>query len=250
VITPIALDHQKWLGDSIEKIAIEKAGIIKSERPVVSAPQPPEAARVIRARAKECEAPLQFVDRPYGKSPAGLRGDHQKLNAAVAIAALRAADIDFDSRAISRGLIKVRWPARFQFWDNRTVIDGAHNPAAAKVLAQTWREVFGDKRATLILAILSDKDFPEICQTLVSLAGSILLPKIRSERAADPNELAKIIASITPSLPCSVVPTIANAIATARGKANPILIAGSLHFAGETLAYLQHRPAAFEECAQ
>src|SRR2546423_13741034 len=68
VITPIALDHQQWLGDSLEKIAGEKAGIIKARTPVVSAPQLPEAEKVIRARATECEASLQFVDQAYEKS--------------------------------------------------------------------------------------------------------------------------------------------------------------------------------------
>ncbi len=74
VITPIALDHQEWLGDSLEKIAGEKAGIIKARTPVVSGPQPSEAEKVIRARAAECEAPLQFVEQPYSKSPIALRG--------------------------------------------------------------------------------------------------------------------------------------------------------------------------------
>ncbi len=73
VITPIALDHEQWLGDSLEKIAREKAGIIKPRTMVVSAPQLTEAKKVIRARAAECEAPLQFVDQPYEKSPIALR---------------------------------------------------------------------------------------------------------------------------------------------------------------------------------
>src|SRR5207302_8209205 len=72
VITPIALDHEQWLGDSLEKIATEKAGIIKAKTPVVSAPQSPEAEKVIRARASECEAPLQLVTEPYSKSPIAL----------------------------------------------------------------------------------------------------------------------------------------------------------------------------------
>jgi dihydrofolate synthase/folylpolyglutamate synthase len=179
-----------------------------------------------------------------------LLGAYQKQNAALAVAAIRAAKIDIDDSAIARGLATVDWPARFQRWDERTIIDGAHNPAAARILAQTWRETFGEQRATLILAILSDKDLRGICEELVPIADSVLLPKIRSERAADPKQLAQILSIITPSLPCSISPSIGEALDLPRTKPNPILITGSLHFAGEALAHLRGEPAAFEECTQ
>ncbi len=225
-IAPIDFDHEKWLGDSLEKIATEKAGIIKSNIPVVCSSQQIEAEKVIRARAAECEAPLQFVTESYDCSPIALPGQHQKQNAAVAIAAIHAANIDIDDKAIARGLATVECPARFQKWDERTIIDGAHNPSAARVLAKTWREIFSDQRATLILAVLSDKNLRGICEELVPIASSVLLPKIRSERAAPPETLAKVLSSITPSLPHSIVPS----------------LGGTLDLAGE--------PAAFEECGQ
>jgi dihydrofolate synthase/folylpolyglutamate synthase len=250
VITPIALDHEKWLGDSLEKIANEKAGIIKAQTPVVSAPQLPEAEKVIRGRATECEAPLQFVTETYDKSPIALRGEHQKLNAAIAIAAAQAANVEIDESAVTRGLATVEWPGRFQCWDKRTVIDGAHNPAATRILTQTWREIFGDERATLILAILADKDWRGICEALAPIADSVLLPKIRSERAALPEELAKILSTIAPPPPYSITSSAAEALELAHAKPNPILLTGSLHFAGEALAHLRGEPAAFEECAQ
>jgi dihydrofolate synthase/folylpolyglutamate synthase len=168
----------------------------------------------------------------------------------VAIAALRAAEIDLDESAIARGLATVDWPARFQKWDQRTIIDGAHNPGAARALAETWREIFGDQKATVILAILSDKDLRGICETLAPIAGSVILPKIRSERAAAPEELAKVASTITPPLPYSIAPTVGDSLTLAHAKPNPILITGSLHFAGEVLAHLRGEPAAFEECAQ
>jgi dihydrofolate synthase / folylpolyglutamate synthase len=248
VITPIALDHEQWLGDSLEKIASEKAGIIKARTPVVSAPQPAEAEKVIRARAAECKAPLQFVHRLHDKSPIALRGEHQKLNAAIAIAAARAANVEIDESAVTRGLATVEWPGRFQCWDKRTVIDGAHNPAAARILTQTWREIFGDERATLILAILSDKDLHGICEALAPIANSVLLPKIRSERAADPTELSKILVNL--GRKSEIFLSFADAFDKARDQRDPILITGSLHFAGEALAHLRGEPAAFEECAQ
>jgi dihydrofolate synthase/folylpolyglutamate synthase len=267
VITPIALDHEKWLGNTLVEIAGEKAGIIKPGVPVVSAPQQPQAEKVIRARAAECGSSVEFVNANYHRSPVALRGEYQKQNAAVAIAAIQATNIQLGEKAIVRGLAAIEWPARFQKWDERTIIDGAHNPNAARVLTQTWREIFGDQKATLVLAVLSDKDLRGICEALAPIAASVLLPKIRSERAAAPKELAKILASIffvcragaspagnpeslrgCPTI--SITQTVAEALESARAKPNPILITGSLHFAGEVLAHLRGEPAAFEECAQ
>jgi dihydrofolate synthase/folylpolyglutamate synthase len=250
VITQIDFDHERWLGKTLPEIAAEKAGIIKPGVPIVSAAQRPEAEEVIRARAAECEAPIEFVAASYDETPIALAGLHQKQNAALAIAALRAGKIDIDKSATARGLANVDWPARFQRWDERTVIDGAHNPGAARVLAETWREVFGDQQATLILAVLSDKDLRGICEALAPISESVLLPTIRSERAADPEELANVLANITPELPYSIIPSVSEALHLARSKPNPILITGSLHFAGEVLAHLRGEPAAFEECAQ
>jgi dihydrofolate synthase/folylpolyglutamate synthase len=203
---------------------------------------------------------LQFVTETYDKSPIALRGEHQKLNAAIAIAAIKALKldrlkrsslagqgIDIDS-AIGRGLATVDWPGRFQCWDKRTVIDGAHNPAAARILAQTWREIFGDERATLILAILADKDLRGICEALVPIADLVLLPNIRSERAADPVDLQTILVDL--GRKTEIFSSFADALGKARARSAPILITGSLHFAGEALAHLRGEPAAFEECAQ
>jgi dihydrofolate synthase/folylpolyglutamate synthase len=250
VIAPIDLDHEKWLGNTLAEIAGEKAGIIKAGVPVVSAPQQPQAEEVIRARAAECGVLVQFVNETYHRSPVALRGEYQKQNAAVAIAAVHAANLQLGEKAIVRGLAAIEWPARFQKWDERTIIDGAHNPGATRILAQTWREVFGDQKATLVLAVLSDKDLRGICEALVPIADSILLPKIRSERAAAPEELAKLLSDISPSLLHSITPNVADALMLARANLKPILITGSLHFAGEVLAHLQGQPAAFEECAQ
>jgi len=250
VITSIDFDHEQWLGRSLREIATEKAGIMKPKVPVICAPQRPEAEEVIRARAAECEGPIEFVTASYDKTPIALAGSHQRQNAALAVAVIRAGKIKIDDAAIARGLATLDWPARFQRWDERTIIDGAHNPAAARVLAETWREIFGNQPATLILAILSDKDLRGICESLAPISDYVFLPKIRSERAAPPDELAKVLSTITPLLPYSVTPSIDEALAKAQMRPAPILITGSLHFAGEALAYLQGQPAAFEECAQ
>jgi dihydrofolate synthase/folylpolyglutamate synthase len=250
VITPIGFDHQSWLGNTLEEIAGEKAGIIKAHLPVVSAAQEPAAEKVLRARAAECEAPFKIVNEPYTRTPLALAGPHQKQNAALAVAALQCGGIAVDDQAIARGLASVDWPARFQRWDERIVIDGAHNPAGARILAQTWREVFGDQSATLILAVLDDKDVAGICQALAPISAAAILPRIRSERALSPEELARTLASANPSLEYSIASSLDDALDQARRHSNPILLTGSLHFAGEALAALRGDVAAFEECAQ
>ena len=250
VITPIDFDHEQWLGKTISEIAAEKAGIIKPAVPIVSACQRAEAEEVNRAHAAKCGAPLQFVTKSYDRAPIALAGSHQKQNAALAVAALRAAKIDVGDSAIARGLACIDWPARFQRWDERTIVDGAHNPAAVRMLAETWRESFGNQRATLVLAVLSDKDLRGICEALAPISQFVLLPKIRSERATDPEKLGRVLANISPPLPYSVTQSVEEALALALAEPNPILITGSLHFAGEVLAHLRGEPASFEECAQ
>jgi len=256
VITPIGYDHEKWLGNTIELIAAEKAGIIKPHVPVVSAQQEAAAETVIRARAAECDAPIEFVIEPYTMSPVGLAGAHQRQNAAIAVAALRSGGVAVSDDAIHRGLARIDWPARFQRWDERTIIDGAHNPAGAKVLAQTWREQFNDERATIVLAVLREKDVVGIFRALASIAERFILPPIRSERALPPNELVPHLSSLTPSLPnagsarISIAASLPAALESARATPERILITGSLHFAGEALATLNGNPDAPEDCAQ
>ena len=249
VITPIDYDHQKWLGDSLAEIAGEKAGIIKPRTPVVSAPQQPEAADVIRKRAGECDAPLAFVSDPYNASRVALPGEHQARNAALAIAALRAAEIDLGGDAVRFGLASVSWPARFQRCSDQVVVDGAHNPGGARVLAETWRNVFGAERAAIILAVLRDKDAAAIVRALVPIAHRFILPASRAERAVPPEELAALVRDAAPGVPVSVATSYCAAM-NATDAAERILITGSLHFAGEVLATIQGVPAAYEECLQ
>jgi dihydrofolate synthase/folylpolyglutamate synthase len=179
-----------------------------------------------------------------------LHGTHQKENAALALSALHTAGIEVSDDAIARGLATVSWPARFQHWDERTIIDGAHNPAGARILAQTWREVFGDDKATVILALLAEKDATGICCALQPIARRWLLPVIRSARALPPEELRLTIHDQDPDTPLAVTASFADAWKEARRDAARILICGSLHFAGEALAFLGGQPAAFEECLQ
>ena len=249
VITPIGYDHQKWLGNTLTEIAGEKAGIIKPNVPVVAAPQLAEAAAVIQARTAECDARLELVSGTYTASHIALPGEHQQQNAALAIAALRAAEIHTDDDAIRYGLATVSWPARFQRCSDQVVVDGAHNPAGARVLAKTWRSVFGDERATIILAVLRDKDAAAIVRELTPIANRFILPHIRAERAVPPEELLPIVRDAAPDLAVSTAISYSAAMNDTT-PAERILITGSLHFAGEVLATIQGVPAAYEECLQ
>ena len=245
VLTAIDFDHTAWLGDTLAAIAGEKAGIIKPRVPVVSAPQEPEAAAVIARVAAEQGAPLHVVtDSLPADWPLALPGTHQRANAALALAALDAADIPTSEKARRAGLAQVEWPGRFQRLQNgRIILDGAHNPAAARRLAHTWHEEYGNHHpATLILGMMRDKDIPAVCRALVPLAARVIAVPVRNPRAAAPDEIRDAFALVTPGLPADTAPTLAAALAAAEAFPEPILVAGSFFLVGEALALLTGQP--------
>ncbi|MBU3664975.1 MAG: bifunctional folylpolyglutamate synthase/dihydrofolate synthase [Chthoniobacterales bacterium] len=241
VITPVGLDHQQWLGNSLGAIAMEKAGIIKPGIPVVSAPQETEVREVLEARAREVGASVRFVEAPCELS-VGLAGAHQRWNAAVALAALDAASLMPDVETCARGLASVQWPARFQRIGGNLVIDGAHNVPAARALVAAWREVFGDTKARLVFGALCDKNPEELLRELRDIADEVVLVPVNSGRAAATAELRAaaeklgFAATSESSLACAL---------KSCGR-RPVLVTGSLFLAGEALALLEGKaqPAA------
>jgi dihydrofolate synthase/folylpolyglutamate synthase len=251
VLTPIGLDHMQYLGGTLAAIAGEKVGIIKSGVPVVSAPQLPDAETVVRAASDAAGASLKFVRQPLGPDwPLALAGSHQRWNAALAFAALIASGLRPEPRVIREAFAKAEWPARFQRVDDRLVIDGAHNPSAASQLAATWREEFGDAKATLILGILADKDASGFAAALLPIAARVICVPVRSPRALPPVELAALVREHMPAVPVSVAETVAGALTDARAGEGRILVAGSLFLAGEALAELGLAAGAQEWSAQ
>ena len=238
VITAIDLDHQEWLGATLAQIASEKAGIIKPGVPVVSAPQHNEAAEVLLRAAAKNDTSIQFVTEPLQGIPVNLVGSHQKLNAALALAALRAAGIDASGEAIRHGLGAVAWLGRFQVIGD-CVIDGAHNEAATQRLATTWREAFGDERPAIILGVLKDKDMVAICRALLPIAAGFLIVPVRSHRSSDPAELAKILRSLAPGVHCKTAASLSEALEFTKKIRHKTLITGSLFLAGEAVALLE-----------
>lgn len=233
VITPVAMDHAEWLGDSISKIAGEKAGIIKPGIPVVSARQTPEAEEVLRAAAISAGSPLTFVDKPY-EGALGLKGSHQKWNAALALAAIQASKFAPGDKAISDGLRDVVWPARFQQIDERITVDGAHNPHAALTLVDTWREQFGSQKASIVFGAMRDKDYTEMLSILSGIAGSFLFVPVNSPRSATPEEL-----HAPAGCPAKAFASLPSALEAALSGNSPVLITGSLFLAGEALSVLK-----------
>jgi len=237
VITPIGLDHQKWLGSTIAEIAGEKAGIIKSGVPVACAPQKEDALAVIRAKAKSQSSNFLEVTAPYA-GPVGLPGVHQQWNAAVALAALDAANLFPDESARARGLAAVRWPARFQRIGDNLVIDGAHNIPAAEALVATWREAFGQRKARLVFGALRDKNPADLLSVMRDIADEIVLVPVNSDRAAPTEDLRAAAES------CGFTDIregrLADVVRT--DAPQPTLVAGSLFLAGEALALLESAP--------
>lgn len=241
VITPIDLDHQQWLGDTIAAIAREKAGIIKQGKPCISSPQLADAAEVISEVADALSAPLTVISAPIPEQKMlGLTGAHQRMNAAVAIAAVKVVAPEMEKAAISEGLAKVSWPARFQRIRKegvRYVVDGAHNLHAANVLARTWIEEFGSEtKATLVFGAVKGKDTALVIDAIRPIAGSesdILVVKVNSERGLSLDELLEFLPTASPQM------SLDGALKMASTTERTVLVTGSLFLAGETLALLQ-----------
>lgn len=248
VITPIGWDHMDMLGDTLAQIAAEKAGIIKPGVPVITMPQHPEALDVIQRTAPELGAPLTIVEAPW-ECDIGLAGTHQRWNAAMAVAALRAAGLSFDENVIARGLRDVQWPGRFQKIRN-LVIDGAHNLEAAQVLAQTWREQFPNEQADIIFGAVSGKDTAAVLRELAPVAAAWHFTGFESPRALPSETLREIWNGLgLAPRPVTTHARVADAL-QALNTTDRVLIAGSLYLAGEALALLENKSAAFERSAQ
>ena len=245
VITALSLDHRQYLGNTLDEIAAEKAGIFKPGIPAISQTQPPEAARVLENTAAQTGTPLTWITQPVPFTVA-LPGSHQKLNAALAVAALQAAHIPVSQAAIESGLKQVVWPGRFQQLQSAQgiplVLDGAHNEAAAARLVQTWREVHGNKQAVILLGILRDKDVSSICRELAPLAAVFVVTPAHNVRSCTAGELAQAIRAAAPLTPCIVASSAAEGFALAQAEGRklqlPVLVTGSLFLIGETLALI------------
>lgn len=253
VITNIAFDHQQWLGNTLEKIAAEKAGIIKPGIPVVTATDEPSALAVIEQIAREKNAPLKIVDRFAGALAPPLLGEHQKLNAALALATVEVLQkqIPVTKEKIREGLAKANWPGRLQLIEKpdgrKFLLDGAHNVDGVKALRK-FLVSFSAKNPALVLGILQDKNWREICEVLAPLARKIFLVPVCSERTASPDKLAEVCRAINPAAEIFAEKSLADALEKTVGE-KFIVVTGSLYLVGEALELLGFSPAAENERA-
>ncbi|MGD0744811.1 MAG: folylpolyglutamate synthase/dihydrofolate synthase family protein [Verrucomicrobiota bacterium] len=262
VITNITFDHEQWLGDTLAKIAAEKAGIIKPGVPVITAADEPEALAVIETTAREKHAPLIEAGQasrlsPFGKarkSETGatpvlpLPGEHQIRNAALALTTVEVLQnkIQVSHEAIRTGLSRVDWPGRLQLIQRpngqKILLDGAHNVAGAKALRAALEKHFRSPRHTLILGVLQDKDWRHICETLAPPAARIFTAPVSSERSADADELAAACRAANPTVGIAACASLREALAKTAGD-DFVVVTGSLYLVGEALEILGLSPA-------
>ena len=242
VITNIALDHQAWLGDSLEKIAAEKAGIIKPGVPVVTTECGTEALSVIERVARENNAPLMRVKTDLSSifyPPSSLPGEHQRMNAALAITTVEVFQKIFpvSDEQMATSLAQVKWPGRLQLITQpngqRVLLDGAHNIAGVEALRVTLQ----GGAPTLILGMLGDKDWRVMCEMLAPLATRILLVPVDSARTAKPEELAVVCRAANPRAEVLCMKNLLRALENAAND-KFIVIAGSLYLIGAALVLL------------
>jgi dihydrofolate synthase / folylpolyglutamate synthase len=265
-ITPISLDHQAFLGDTVAQIAGEKAGILKSETPGVLGPQPPEAEGVIEARAIELGAPLKRWQREWRCMADGasmrfigerwrldlpmpsLPGAHQIANAGVAIACLeQLQDLPLSAEAVAEGLRQIEWPARLQRLTRGPLVekmppswelwlDGGHNPGAGAVLAE-FVAGWHDRPLYLVVGMLNTKDSAGFLGPLAPHAQALAAVTIPGEQNPLPAE-AIAAAAHSVGLVASTAASVDSALKdfSSRSPLGRILICGSLHLAGNVLA--------------
>jgi len=252
VITSISLDHQQQLGATLREIATEKAGIIKPGVPVITLKQIPEVMQVLTSTARERGAPLSIITTPPRGYQIGLFGQHQLWNAALAIAAFKAAGFKTSEVILRHGLKDVDWPARFQRLENeRVVIDGAHNPAAAETLVRTWQQAFPGEKASIIFGVATSKDLRGVLRALQPVAARWHFTAFGSPRSAMPDELRATIGAVFgPGVECHTHPDVESALHAARAGDERVLVAGSLFLAGEVLACMRGQKALFQGSAQ
>lgn len=266
-ITTIALDHQQYLGTTLASVAFEKAGIIKANVPVIIGRLPHEARETIERIAAERHAPLLSFGRDFqieGETPArfsysglGVRydmlccpllGAHQLDNCACALSLIETARhhrLAIEEGAIREGLRQVQWEGRLEVVAREplTVLDGAHNPAAATALAgylRAFRRSHSDSRVILVLAMMRDKEHRGFIEPFQGLVDEVVLTQADLKRSATVEELLPVIAAVYPQV--HVQPRVQGALNEAGQLARPqdmICVTGSLMLVGEVKASLR-----------
>lgn len=241
VITPVAMDHCQWLGDTLEAVAAEKAGIIVPGKPVVSGPQEPAARGVIEQEASGRRSPLTWIAEPLAGYPVNLPGPHQKWNAALALAAAGHVTLPLNYDIVKQALATVSWPGRFEKTSlpgtgQAVVLDGAHNEHAARALAETWRAEFPGQKASVVFGAVEGKNTENVLAILAGITEHVHFTPVNSPRALSCGELADALPPDAPPHTCHN--TFEHALAAALAADSPALVTGSLFLIGQARAAL------------
>ena len=262
VIMNIGLEHTEYLGDTLEKIAMAKAGIIKTGCRAVCYDGAPDVTEVIKAVCAERNVPLRCVN--FGRMEAlnetldgqeflwdgekyrvNLIGPHQLHNTCAVmetVETLRERGWKISDEAVREGLATVKGPARLEVLDRDPLffLDGGHNPQCAEALAEAVKKLLGDKKAVFLLGVLADKDYPTIMKTVMPLAKKFICLTPFSDRALPAKELAKYLraqgakASASNSVEEGII-----AARKAAGKTGAVVSFGSLYLAGHVRGVYQ-----------
>ena len=265
IITPVSLDHTQILGNSVEEIAREKAGIIKPGCWVVLSPQPVEAASVINDICREKRAKVVQVGKDITWHKTGgdlyhqslaiesktskyqvdipLLGDFQLENAATAVAALEiltSEGFDISDTDLAQGFGRVKWPGRFHIMQENplVLVDGAHNVASMRGLISNIKEYFSCKRIFLVFGTSCDKDIAGMINELVALSPQVIVTRAGHSRAAPLSTLAEEFSrrGIEPEIIETISEAISRALSIADRK-DIVCVTGSLFVVAETLDY-------------
>ena len=244
VVTGVAMDHEAILGDTLAKIALEKAGIFKpGQRVVIGASGEPAAVPVLCEAARVAAHVTVIDDDAIARvPPVALVGAHQRRNAAAALAVLdhlEALNVARISSAHRRdALAGVFHPGRFEVIHD-VILDGAHNPHGATVLVETLRE--RGIQPVLVIAVSADKDVHGIARVLAPAARAVIATRYQQDRSLPPEQLAARFADLGATV--EHAPDLEAALVAARRHGAPILVAGSLFLVGEARVLLLGAPA-------
>ncbi|ATB26999.1 bifunctional folylpolyglutamate synthase/dihydrofolate synthase [Melittangium boletus] len=260
-ITPVSFDHTEYLGNTLEAIAGEKAGILKPGVPVVVSRQEPEALAAIERAARTVGAPLVLEGRDFcltarpdgslayqGRELSldaltlGLRGVHQRQNAGVALASLEqlmSRGLQVPSEAIRTGLAGARWPGRLEDLGGSppVVLDGAHNPAGVQVLLEGLRSLYPGRRVHCVFGVVADKDRGPMLRALFPACASVHLTPLETPRSLPPERYVDEARSWCADV--RAYPSLDAALAGAHSQAaseDVILCTGSLFLVGSVRA--------------
>ncbi|MCI1821597.1 MAG: bifunctional folylpolyglutamate synthase/dihydrofolate synthase [Megasphaera sp.] len=270
VITNVSMDHMKYCGNTIEEIAVQKAGIIKEGVPVVTTAQQPALSIIAKmayekhsrlyaagysfdivnegSKGKKWGEQVVTVQEKFGYSITAslpLMGQHQRMNSAASIMALLLIarhDKRLTCTALQRGIANVRWPGRFQILkagEVDVVIDGAHNPAGIDTFCKTYEEVFANRKRVFLFSVLADKDYTQMVQKLFYQDDYVICAPAPTPRTADPKEIAAILpcrADWTESIEDGL-----NEVFSSVKDNQVVCIIGSLYIQGRVRRYLRTR---------